>query len=339
MKLETNIMVPLINMNFYNVSLDLVFITTPNIDGFDDLLQNNLYDNDLIKTMDSAMQGALNGYRNNEMILRSVELKTNTATENLKRIEVFRLTLRCIKHWSKKHGLNSNKIGYLGGIGWAILVAKICQMFPKLPPARLLEKFFYVYGYEWEWDKWIVRIEGLETEALEKQELEKLEKTQIKFNVITPAYPQSCATHNTSQVTKDVILSCMRDGHEIVKGILDGNDEGSEDEYFYITQENEQNYKNKWNVLFKEFTFFEKYNHFIEVNVLGENDNDFNQWKGFIEAKIRHTAKYFEDLSKMYKLKVQYWPHFYESVASIKGGWRNAATMYIGNLIFLLARG
>jgi len=111
-KIEHDTIMPLINMNFYNVSFDLVFAKVQNIDTFEDIIKNDLYNNDYIKNMEESMRKSMNGFRNNEMILRSVENKKNTPEQNQQRIEVFRLTLRVIKHWSKKQGLNSNKMGY-----------------------------------------------------------------------------------------------------------------------------------------------------------------------------------------------------------------------------------
>ena len=56
-----------------------------------------------------------------------------------------------IKTWAKNRGINSNGMGYLGGISWAILVAKICQIFPNHKPAKLFYEFFAVYSI-WNWD-------------------------------------------------------------------------------------------------------------------------------------------------------------------------------------------
>jgi poly(A) polymerase Pap1 len=41
-------------------------------------------------------------------------------------------------------------MGYLGGISWAILVAKICQIFPNHKPAKLFYEFFAVFSI-WNW--------------------------------------------------------------------------------------------------------------------------------------------------------------------------------------------
>jgi len=64
--------------------------------------------------------------------------------------DAFRLTLRCIKLWAKNRGIYSNVIGYIGGVTWAMLVARVCIDNPNTPVHRLLAIFFQFYTtYEW----------------------------------------------------------------------------------------------------------------------------------------------------------------------------------------------
>jgi len=65
-------------------------------------------------------------------------------------IKHFRNTLRLVKFWAMRRGIYSHSFGYLGGVSYAIMVAKICQDFPQLEVVDLLCKFFEVYS-EWKW--------------------------------------------------------------------------------------------------------------------------------------------------------------------------------------------
>jgi|LakMenEpi03Aug12_release.lakeMendotaPanAssembly.Ray.scaffolds.fasta_scaffold204257_1 poly(A) polymerase len=96
---------------------------------------------ELLNTIkDEQSRTSLLGRKNNLMIL---EL-TGKQAEN------FKETLRVVKVWAKNRGISSNAMGYLGGISWAILVAKICQIFPNHKPAKLLYEFFLIFTI-WNW--------------------------------------------------------------------------------------------------------------------------------------------------------------------------------------------
>lgn len=48
------------------------------------------------------------------------------------------------------YGIYSNALGYLGGVSWAMLVARTCQLYPNAAAAVLVHKFFLVFS-QWKW--------------------------------------------------------------------------------------------------------------------------------------------------------------------------------------------
>jgi poly(A) polymerase len=71
--------------------------------------------------------------------------------QNVKNYESFTIALKAIKMWAKNRGVYSQIFCYLGGIGYTILLAKICQLYPNYSPLKLLERFFYIYS-RWFWE-------------------------------------------------------------------------------------------------------------------------------------------------------------------------------------------
>lgn len=99
----------------------------------------DLLDNNMLRSIDEKMILSLNGCRVTDTMLKLVPNIPN-----------FRMTLRAIKFWAKRRAIYSNALGFPGGIAWAIMTARVCQLYPNASPSVLLSRFFKVFEM-WHW--------------------------------------------------------------------------------------------------------------------------------------------------------------------------------------------
>ncbi|XP_072933961.1 poly(A) polymerase type 3 [Epargyreus clarus] len=253
--------VPVIKMNFDGIEIDLLFarLALKEIpDSFD------LRDDMLLKNLDQKCVRSLNGCRVTDEILRLVPDISN-----------FRLTLRAIKLWAKRHGIYSNTLGYLGGVSWAMLVARTCQLYPNALPATLVHKFFLVFS-QWKWPQPVL-LKQPDTVNLGFPVWDPRVNVSDRFHlmpIITPAYPHQNSTFNVSASTRTVIMEEFRLGLAITDEIMLG--------------------KCGWERLFEAPNFFARYKHFIVLLASSASAVDQLQWCGLIESRIRHLITTLE---------------------------------------------
>lgn len=247
--------VPVIKMNFDGIEIDLLFarLTLKEIpDNFD------LRDDQLLKNLNPKCVRSLNGCRVTDEILRLVP-----------HIDNFRLALRTIKLWAKKHGIYSNSLGYFGGVSWAMLVARTCQLYPNAVAATLVHKFFLVFS-RWKWPHPIL-LKQPDAVNLGFPVWDPRVNVSDRYHlmpIITPAYPQQNSTFNVSASTKKVICQEFVRGMEITDQIMQA--------------------KAKWDLLFQAPSFFYRYNHFLVLLVTSRSAEDHLEWVGLVESKVRY---------------------------------------------------
>uniref|UniRef100_A0A671EZX9 polynucleotide adenylyltransferase n=1 Tax=Rhinolophus ferrumequinum TaxID=59479 RepID=A0A671EZX9_RHIFE len=139
--------VPVIKLCFGGIEIDILFARLALQTIPEDL---DLRDDSLLKNLDIRCIRSLNGCRVTDEILHLVP-----------NIDNFRLTLRAIRLWAKCHNIYSNILGFLGGVSWAMLVARTCQLYPNAVASTLVRKFFLVFS-EWEWPNPVLLKEKVE---------------------------------------------------------------------------------------------------------------------------------------------------------------------------------
>ncbi|KAF1427268.1 Poly(A) polymerase gamma, partial [Spheniscus magellanicus] len=246
--------VPVVKFEFDGIEIDLVFARLSMQTVSDNL---DLGDDSRLRSLDIRCIRSLNGCRVTDEILHLVPNKDN-----------FRLTLRAIKLWAKRRGIYSNMLGFLGGVSWAMLVARTCQLYPNALASTLVNKFFLVFS-KWEWPNPVL-LKQPEESNLNLPVWDPRVNPSDRYHVmpiITPAYPQQNSTYNVSTSTRAVMIEEFKHGLVVTNEILQG--------------------KSDWPKLFEPLNFFQKYKHYIVLTASAFTEDHHLEWIGLVESKIR----------------------------------------------------
>ncbi|KAM9421351.1 poly(A) polymerase alpha-like isoform 1-T1 [Salvelinus alpinus] len=246
--------VPVIKLSFDSIEIDILFARL----ALQTIPENlDLRDDGLLKNLDIRCIRSLNGCRVTDEILHLVP-----------NIENFRLTLRTIKLWAKRHNIYSNILGFLGGVSWAMLVARTCQLYPNAVASTLVHKFFLVFS-KWEWPNPVL-LKQPEDCNLNLPVWDPRVTPSDRYHlmpIITPAYPQQNSTYNVSASTRAVMVDEFKQGLSITDEILQS--------------------KAEWSKLFEAPNFFQKYKHYIVLLASAPTEKQHLEWVGLVESKIR----------------------------------------------------
>uniref|UniRef100_A0A6N2LBK5 polynucleotide adenylyltransferase n=1 Tax=Salix viminalis TaxID=40686 RepID=A0A6N2LBK5_SALVM len=176
-----------------------------------------------------------------------------------------------MRFWAKRRGVYSNVSGFLGGINWALLVARICQLFPNALPNMLVSRFFRVYT-QWRWPN-PVMLSTIEEGSLGLPVWDPRRNPKDRYHlmpIITPAYPSMNSSYNVSSSTLHIMTEEFQRGNEICEAM-----EAS---------------KAEWDTLFEPFSFFEAYKNYLQIDISADNEDDLRQWKGWVESRLRQLT-------------------------------------------------
>ncbi|CAZ81688.1 unnamed protein product [Tuber melanosporum] len=257
--------VPIIKFKLQSISIDLIFARLANVNSVPKDMA--LSDKELLRGCDEVNLRCLNGTRVTDEILTLVP-----------KPGVFRMALRGIKLWAQRRAIYANVMGFPGGVAWAMLVARICQLYPMAVSAVVISKFFKILAH-WTWPQPVL-LKGIEDGPLSVRvwnpKIYPSDRGHL-MPIITPAYPSMCATHNITKSTKSIIIREMKHAAEIMDGIMVGN--------------------LSWDKLFERHSFFTNgYRYYLSVVAAAKDKDTLLGWSGLVESKLRHLVMKLEIL-------------------------------------------
>ncbi|KAI0799229.1 Poly(A) polymerase central domain-containing protein [Xylaria sp. FL0064] len=250
--------VPIIKFEYWGISIDLIFSRIATLTQFPPHNQLQLTSNEYLRGLDDRELRSLNGTRVTREILNLVPEQST-----------FRTALRAIKLWAQRRAIYANIIGFPGGVVWAMMVARVCQLYPKATSSTIVAKFFLVMkGWPWPIP---VQLKHMEDGPLNVRVWNPKVYKSDSFHlmpVITPAYPQMCATFNITKSTKTIIQRELERGVELTDKILSS--------------------ELQWKDLFVKHTFFtQDHKYYLAVIATSTNKEAHKIWSGFVESKVR----------------------------------------------------
>ncbi|KAK1224507.1 polynucleotide adenylyltransferase [Marasmius sp. AFHP31] len=253
--------VPIITANISGIPLDFLMARLALSTIPEDL---SLQDDNLLRNIDERCVRSLGGSRVANEILRLVP-----------NVEVFRDSLRCIKLWAQRRAIYSNVNGFFGGVAWAMVVARICQLYPNAIAGAIVSRFFIIM-YQWSWPQPVL-LKQIEEGPLQVRvwnpRLYSGDR-QHRMPIITPTYPAMCATHNVTVSTQQITTEEFKRGAAIVDRVIVGTA--------------------NWSELFAKHDFFHKYRYYLQI-IASTGDADLQiKWSGTVESRIRQLVKQLE---------------------------------------------
>ncbi|KZT05564.1 polymerase [Laetiporus sulphureus 93-53] len=253
--------VPIIKTKVSGIPIDLVMARLALSVIPDEL---SLQDDELLRNLDERCVRSLNGSRVTDEILRLVP-----------NVTVFRDSLRCIKLWAQRRAIYSNVNGFLGGVAWAMLVARICQLYPNAIAGAIVSRFFIIM-YQWSWPQPVL-LKQIEDGPLPVRvwnpKLYPADRAH-RMPIITPAYPSMCATHNVTASTQMIMTEEFKKGSEIVDKVIVGSA--------------------SWSELFAKHDFFHKYRYYLQIIASTGSPELQIKWSGTVESRIRQLVMKLE---------------------------------------------
>lgn len=261
----TKATVPILSFQLNGVCIDLLFARYTQ-----DVVPKNLpiHSDHVLAGMDATSIRSLSVPRVASLILELVPDGSQ-----------FRSMLHVIRVWATRRGVYSNKGGFLGGISWTILVAFICQMFPKASLSALVHRFFTVLA-TWSWPAPILIAKPTGNPPENDQVAQWSPRTSHHdrahlMPIISPGFPAVNTAVNVNLSTMRVLMDELNRGKRILDELRSKGMTGPA----------------TWHALFTPSEVMVRYDHHLVIELRAEGEEAMSEWSSFVASRTRKLVE------------------------------------------------
>ncbi|CAE7340500.1 PAPS4, partial [Symbiodinium necroappetens] len=191
----------------------------------------------------------------------------------------FQQLLTCVRFWAKQRGVygQSHDFGYLGGAGWAICCALVCQIEQHQDLEQLLGAFFDIMS------RWDCRVPV----ALNGRAHRQVQRNSAGLKVLLPVGRKLCANPNLTASAALQLQKEFRRGNRIFAKI--------------------QHSQADWKQIFSVSKFFERYFHYLQFDITASSEEIMFQWLSWCRQHLQGTAEMLETVGNCH-LITRPWP-------------------------------
>ncbi|KAL1510591.1 hypothetical protein AB1Y20_006892 [Prymnesium parvum] len=249
----------------------------------------------LHRCMGEADVNSLNGVRVAAAILSLVPQR-----------EHFRCTLQAVKLWAQRRAINHSLLGFLGGVGWAMLTARVCQLYPNAVPSTLLARFFSTWS-QWKFGDVSLPVLLHPSDPTGDAELpshfaaldwnpQNARDRQYVMQVITPCRPRICSTHAVCKSTLAVLKREFARAATVTAAATQAAARHGETS------------PEPWAELFEPIDFFSLYKGFVVTQLSADTQQQLVDWCGWVKSRIRRLVVALERQPAVETVHPLAWP-------------------------------
>lgn len=190
----------------------------------------------------------------------------------------FRSCLRIVRLWAKRRGVYSSKTGFLGGISWTILVAFVCQLFPKATVSCVIHRFFSLLS-SWSWPTPVLLSKPYDAPELEScaqwSPQRNLRDRAHVMPIITPGFPAVNSSVNVNASTLRILQAEFTRGKQMLDEM----------------QAKDLSSPAMWHKLFAPTEFMVQYDHYLVVELRAEDEEELSEWANFVASRTRKLVE------------------------------------------------